>query len=825
MNCINRSLYLALSLFIVVISTGRSNAVVWKGIRNDFKGDPILAVPIGSDLGVLFDNGLSAKGRQYSVQLSNGIFWRHLLTFHADSASVVRDMIMYNRNIYIAGSIKNIAEVNKAVNIFKYNLANRTYESLTTSSQDLSKFKLINQLAIFNGKLLAVGTFTAIDNTSGNNVLAFDGRNWSAAGTGLGTGFSAPVTNVLIDNDSMFFSGFFTKANGKESQFFATNYNGEWTYYPKNEVRSGKGIVFKNQKIYIGINPNSKPGIFTLAKDGLRDNSKGINSVVQVTDLTIFDGDLYASGIFRMDGVEEVQSLIIYKDGVWETVQGGNTLINIKALASFRSKLFALGKFSYERLGINKIATFQKNLALIGGNVFYDKNNNCRFDARDEILDDVVIEVTPGPYFAKPDPRGYYKLLVPSGSYTVRVIGKNYWTSTDCSRNQFKIEIQNGQIKDSVDFARTYDRNVEDVRVSLSSSGGWQARNGQRQVYIVSYENLGSERIDKGKIDLKFNQRVGAQAIFPDAPDNLETNQATWNYENLMPGETRKIAVAFLIPENLPEKELEFEAIIEQAAGETEIDDNQADLTQTVSADDFHNDKQVYPSPIDGHEISYIDPNVQNDLVYSINFSNYSTDTVRTVYIIDTIDVNLDIRYIQELGASHTYSTEVINGPIGSNYAVILWTFKDIELSPNPNKEFDKIGYSGFINFKVNLSSGTPYGTIVSNTATIVFDNEIETVTNTVQTQLQKSLSTTTSAELNGVFSVYPNPCNDVLNIRKLSGPQIVTSCKMFNQLGQEQFVYRMNDQIKTAQLATGVYHLLLESESGIARFKILVQH
>ena len=76
-------------------------------------------------------------------------------------------------------------------------------------------------------------------------------------------------------------------------------------------------------------------------------------------------------------------------------------------------------------------------------------------------------------------------------------------------------------------------------------------------------------------------------------------------------------------------------------------------IPQTVNNSINAFKKEVYPKPQFNDSITYLDPN-ERDLRYYISFYNFTSDTVYYAIIIDTLDVNLDMSYIQETGSNQT---------------------------------------------------------------------------------------------------------------------------------------------------------------------------
>ncbi len=114
---------------------------------------------------------------------------------------------------------------------------------------------------------------------------------------------------------------------------------------------------------------------------------------------------------------------------------------------------------------------------------------------------------------------------------------------------------------------------------------------------------------------------------------------------------------------------------------------------------------------------------------------------------------------------------------------------------------------------------------MVSNTASIIFENDLETRTNTVKTQLQKNVSAPTNQFENLDLNIYPNPADKTLHIESISGSSLDLKCKMFNVMGKRVSCQYRNGRIATSELSSGVYVLEVQNEKSLARKKIVIRH
>lgn len=127
------------------------------------------------------------------------------------------------------------------------------------------------------------------------------------------------------------------------------------------------------------------------------------------------------------------------------------------------------------------------------------------------------------------------------------------------------------------------------------------------------------------------------------------------------------------------------------------------------------NEKSVYPNV-------KLDINGDRLLTYTIDFQNTGTAPADNIYILDTLDENLDLVTLQLLSYSHQPFLQVLEGGIAK------FNFRNINLPDSTNDEPHSHGYVQYsIKAKLNLLANTQ----IKNTAHIVFDYNIPVVTNT----------------------------------------------------------------------------------------------
>src|SRR5690606_2721585 len=129
------------------------------------------------------------------------------------------------------------------------------------------------------------------------------------------------------------------------------------------------------------------------------------------------------------------------------------------------------------------------------------------------------------------------------------------------------------------------------------------------------------------------------------------------------------------------------------------------------------NNKLVLPTGI-GPE-GFVSP--ETELTYTINFQNTGNYPAEDIYILDTLDQDLDVSSIQILGASHNIMTPYLHGN------TILFDFEDIWLADSVSNEPES---HGFVTYSIKTKPGLAQGTQIKNSASIYFDYNLPVLTN-----------------------------------------------------------------------------------------------
>ncbi len=337
------------------------------------------------------------------------------------------------------------------------------------------------------------------------------------------------------------------------------------------------------------------------------------------------------------------------------------------------------------------------------------------------------------------------------------------------------------------------------------------ARPGFDSFYKILYRNKGNQ-VQNGTVTLQYDEALLDFVTAVPPPDLTVDNHITWNYANLMPFEQREIHCAMNInspvetPPVVGGTILHYVASIVGSLPDETPDDMHANLNQIVVNSFDPNDKTC----LEGNTIA---PDMVGKYVhYLIRFENSGTANAQNIVIRDLIDVNnFDIATLTPLGSSHPMYSRVNDGNVAE------FIFEDINLP------FNDAANDGYLAFKIKTKPTLVVGNTFSNTASIYFDYNAPIVTNTATTTIQTILDTD-DFEFNTHFTLYPNPANDILNIKSKDNTTI-HSLSVYNTLGQLVLtVTNPQQEIDVSSLRAGNYLLRTNAEVGVSTSRFVKQ-
>lgn len=212
---------------------------------------------------------------------------------------------------------------------------------------------------VYNGKLIAGGSFGFAGGVAANNIAQWDGYSWQP----LGAGVNGQVDALTVYNGELIAGGRFTVAGDVEVRFLAKWDGTEWT-----DVNGDMGnivvslAVYQNKLIVGGYfrDADGFPANYIVGFDGEWFNlGSGMGgSQGQVMALTVHNNELYAGGFFTSAGGIGANHIAKWNGSTWSSLGSGISNI-VYSLTSYNGSLIAGGLFlSAGGISANHIASW-----------------------------------------------------------------------------------------------------------------------------------------------------------------------------------------------------------------------------------------------------------------------------------------------------------------------------------------------------------------------------------------------------------------------------------------------------------------------------------
>ncbi len=404
--------------------------------------------------------------------------------------------------------------------------------------------------------------------------------------------------------------------------------------------------------------------------------------------------------------------------------------------------------------------TVYAGCSLIDGYCYLDNNSNCIFDAGDDTLSGILIEIQnslgTSIGYGFTDANGYYSVSVPSGLTGLTIAPNLYYSSSfnsvTCPAGG--LYTFNSSTGNTFNFGLDCSNSNHDLWVY---AGGWIAPPGSAGFIYVYGANYSCTSVN-GTITLTLPAELtyGGISNGP-APTSVVGNTITWNQNFIGSGYWNNWFNASIIVNTDTNAVLFdtvcFTASISPTAGDLNPANNTDNECRIIGGPYDPNDKQVSPAGIGSN--GAIAPNTV--LTYTVNFQNTGTMPALHVYVMDTISNNLDMSTLEILGASHTMNPYIYNTNL------IRFDFPNINL---PDSNSNEPASHGWIVYRIKVKSNLVNGDEIKNTAHIYFDYNSAIVTNTTLNTIDVTLGMNSVAKSEMENMLFPNPANDNFSVR-----------------------------------------------------------
>jgi uncharacterized repeat protein (TIGR01451 family) len=463
----------------------------------------------------------------------------------------------------------------------------------------------------------------------------------------------------------------------------------------------------------------------------------------------------------------------------------------------------------------NNAIVISNSCGNISGTIYLDEDGDCIQDVGEPGIPYGMLEITDGNghvSYASTDTSGQYSLNVPvGGTYNIAYSDQGFYTgySVTCpSSGEYNVtSIPSSGLDFGLDCPSGFDL--------IGDLWGWGYRPGFTGYIWADAFNTGCFPVS-GQVKLVLDPLLTYVNANP-VPDNIIGDTLIWNFTNLNSSIYYNYYSGYYVEvltspsANLGDSICNL-LIVEPIAGDIDPSNNIITRCDTVRNSWDPNDKSVDQGSGDK---GYVEPNT--DLSYTIHFQNTGNAEAVNIYIIDTLDANLNPASLKILSSSHPLTFSIGEGN------AIRFEFDNIML---PDSTSDLAGSNGYVRYSISQKQDLPDLTEIQNTAYIYFDFNPAIITN--QTLNTVSIIEGIGESLNAEsLSIFPVPADKILT---LTIPSVVDHAvlQIFDLEGRiiyKQMVNGGNLGINVENFRPGVYTVLLSSDTKIYSSKAMVIH
>ncbi len=404
-----------------------------------------------------------------------------------------------------------------------------------------------------------------------------------------------------------------------------------------------------------------------------------------------------------------------------------------------------------------------------------------------------------------------------STTYPINSFGNAYYTELDIANTPYTVSINpswlqsNGYIQTSPNFTiNSFDLTgkAENIPMSISIECAGNGATSNLEVASASAFQFIAP-IEQGNVSVQVcNVSCGNFAnssikiampsgVIPDLsnyPNASFANDTVTILEQYLSGCTTFGFPCYFAGNTPSGTILEFSVEV-SAEGEQDMLFNQMSFFATVLNSYDPNDKQCNLS-------TYIQPDVQEKLQYTVRFQNDGNFPALNVVIRDTISQNLNLSTLKFLGSSHP-TTYTIN-PISRE---IVFRFSGIQLLPSSeNLEASQ----GFFAYEIMELPSLALNSEILNTAYIYFDFNPPIITNTT---LNINGYVGLSDQMNNTMDIFPNPSAGSFQINGVEDGQLYITATSGNLIVDKK--YFKGDLVDLSSFDDGLYFVRIKNDSG----------
>jgi len=355
----------------------------------------------------------------------------------------------------------------------------------------------------------------------------------------------------------------------------------------------------------------------------------------------------------------------------------------------------------------------------IGGHVYADMDADMAMGTDEPLLPNVPVSCEPFPGTLFTNSTGAFIGAVDIGTYSlIPAAVWQYWTPQVTPITVELTEADPTSTNNLLGLRPLVNVSLIEPSITFTTTGPC----GTPGTFWLTAANEGT-RIEQGTMTVEIDPEYTYISSVP-VPSDITGTTYSWSFDSLTYFGQFQVQLNVIRP-------LEGGALNNFLTVNT-VDDG--GTTAGTFADSLHlvnlcsfdpNDKQVFPV---GYGQAGAVPVSTSDLDYVVRFQNTGTAPAHDVIILDLLPTGVDLQQIRLLGYSH--SPDVIRVDIDRQLSI---RFNNIML---PDSGADPLGSQGYVRFNIGLEPGLAHGTMINNSAGIIFDLNAPVITDTTHTTL-----------------------------------------------------------------------------------------
>ncbi|MBN8696608.1 MAG: T9SS type A sorting domain-containing protein [Bacteroidetes bacterium] len=251
-------------------------------------------------------------------------------------------------------------------------------------------------------------------------------------------------------------------------------------------------------------------------------------------------------------------------------------------------------------------------------------------------------------------------------------------------------------------------------------------------------------------------------------------------------------------------------AIILPQIGDSDTTNNNKKYLFPVVNSYDPNVKSVYPQGVSSQ--GFIADSLT--MTYTVQFQNTGTAEAIDIFILDTLDSDLDVSSLRVIASSHLVEAFILDGN------VLEFVFDEIHL---PDSTSNEPLSHGHVIYEIQQNIGLLPGTQIKNTANIYFDYNPPIRTNTVLNTIKyPDVVTNTNGVKRDKTFFYPNPMTDHITI-DFYDIIFQGQITIFDIQGRLVYTQKCRDikslEVNTGNWSSGMYFIKIEDQNGLDQF------